>query len=535
MSKSSPPPSGEFGQTAVGVTIKDRYRIEKLERVEAGYFAYRAVDLTGGRPVLAYQVVESLARRKGYLERFQMDVRKLQRLSAHPAFPEVVDSCSDSVDQCYLITGYPAVTDVSLAKQLDRGVPLPLPKALHCLRLLIEALEVAHREGLCHYHLSPERILLSDDKTGERTLVLHGFGILQRGGDALPAQSGLEYLTPEQLRNESCDARTDQFVLAAIAYEMLSGRKAFAQRQDTPDQIRERVLREDPIPIPIQHPRESHINRALNKAFAKARQQRHASVREFCTELGVSPEDAQPRTLLLNRTQKPPPRRGMWIGVPAVMLLTGAGVALILRGPSQPKPIVTSRPDLSQPIPEPARKPQVAESQPDAAPTSNFVRPELRNNLASSPQSVSPPVASSQPPAPKAPPPVTVPPPPRDKGKEPAGVQGDPKMYRALSLFKPANTESTPLPVLPPKPPAPERSSLRATPPIDATKRGKLESCLRGYAFDELVLVKVGTTYRVSADSPQGLQRSRPLHSCLESSFRAGDLPDPLSIKREKK
>lgn len=485
MSVSGQSQDTELAQQQLGFAIKDLYRIEKLERVESAYYVFRAVETASGRPVMAYQVRAHVAQRKGYLERFQSDIRKLQRLRSHPAFPEVLDFSATSPEQCYMITVYPAVTDVPLSKQLTRG--MPLAKALYNLGLLGEALDTAHREGLIHYHLSPERILLSDNADGERTLRVLGFGLLQHGSDAMGNKSGTEYLAPEQLRNEAADARTDQFVLAAIAYEMISGRKAFAQRGDTQEQIRERILREDPLPVPLSHARESSINSALNKSFSKARQQRHATVRELCTELGLS----------LDRPLQPPPpstpppsgapRRTAWLLAGLLGALGAAGVlALVIhfhspsgkRPPDGGSPPVVRLPDLTT----------VVSPSPDAAAVLDM-QEDLEGPL--------PPVRRVD-----------------------------------LGVAKPI----IPPPPPPPPPPVPDQYIFSYKPPILQGKRTKLEQCLRGFGAQfELQLTLLSDKYRVASASDGAFQRSNPLRNCLDAAFAKGDLPDPLDIKKEKR
>lgn len=501
MSESGPPPGSEIAQSQIGFAIKDLYRIEKLERVESAYYVYCAVEIASSRQVLAYQVQPHLAQRKGYLERFQSDVRKLQRLRAHPAFPEVLDFCANAPDQCYLITAYPGVTDVPLSKQLERG--LPLAKALHNLGLLCDALDTAHREGLVHYHLSPERILLSDNATGERTLHILGYGLLQQGSDALPAKSGVEYLAPEQLSNEPTDAKTDQFVLAAIAYEMISGRKAFAQRGDTPEQIRERIRREDPLPIPLSHARETSINNALNKAFSKARQQRHATVRELSVEFGL-PLERQSQTVVSSKpSRQPSPWRWVWIITLGLLAILGAvllGRLLYLtHGPGK------ANPDLGLPDAKLVAMPDMAMPA-DLSPEGDAAAAiDMIADLATARPKV----------------------PPRDLGS------GRPP--RDMSSGRPPRDMSngrTP----PPPPPPPEQYVFRYSPEVGAAKRAKLESCLRGFGNQfEIDLTLLGDKYRVSSATDSAFQKSNALRSCLDLAFKPGDLPDPLTIRREKR
>ena len=187
---------------------------------------YLAQDLKHGRPVALKVLRPALAMTMGP-DRFRREITTAARLQ-HPHILSVHDSGETDGLLWYTM---PYVRGESLRDRLKREGRLPLEEALRITAEAGRALDYAHREGVIHRDIKPENILLTLD--GD-TLVAD-FGIARALGGADEhrlTQAGLAlgtpaYMAPEQATGErGVDARTDQYSLAIVCYEMLVGRPA---------------------------------------------------------------------------------------------------------------------------------------------------------------------------------------------------------------------------------------------------------------------------------------------------------------------
>jgi serine/threonine-protein kinase len=166
--------------------------------------------------------------------RFRREAEIASRL-AHPHIVEVLDFDSLPSGAPFLVMEY--LDGESLAARLRRG-PMAVDQALLITRQVAAALDAAHRAGIVHRDLKPDNILLCQrELAGSTTLdaKVLDFGISKiHGSQTVVTQEAVligtpQYMAPEQAlgNNRELDARTDQFALAAIVYEMLCGQPAF--------------------------------------------------------------------------------------------------------------------------------------------------------------------------------------------------------------------------------------------------------------------------------------------------------------------
>ena len=149
-----------------------------------------------------------------------------------------------------------AVTELldgnTLRARLDTGA-LPTKKAIDIATQVARGLAAAHEKGIVHRDLKPENVFLLRD--GQVKILDFGLATTPTtsGGtsETLAAMTDpgtvmgtVGYMSPEQVRGQALDARTDLFALGAVLYEMLSGTRAF--RGDTPADVATAVLREEP-------------------------------------------------------------------------------------------------------------------------------------------------------------------------------------------------------------------------------------------------------------------------------------------------
>jgi eukaryotic-like serine/threonine-protein kinase len=201
---------------------------------------YRAKDTRLGRDVALKMVSEALGADAAFLERFEREA-KLAGSLAHPNVVALYDVGFHD-GKPYFVTEL--LQGESLRERLGTG-PIPLATSLEWAAQMAQGLAAAHERGIAHRDLKPENIFVTRD--GHVKLLDFGIAKLVEGAqgaaphdlmDATVSPSGSStgtgmvlgtpgYMSPEQVRGDPVDARTDFFSLGAVLYEMLSGQRAF--------------------------------------------------------------------------------------------------------------------------------------------------------------------------------------------------------------------------------------------------------------------------------------------------------------------
>ncbi len=215
----------------VGTVIDETYEVVGL----LGRGGMGAVWLARHRRVpkkVAIKVLnQSAAGDPQALARFRREAEIASRIG-HPGIVEVLDFAMLPSGEPYLVLEH--LEGESLAARLARA-PLPVEDGLDVARQLGSALAAAHRQGVVHRDLKPENVfLVLRDRDGRlrADVKVLDFGISKiQGSQTLRTQEAVlvgtpQYMAPEQAtgKNDQVDARSDQFALAAIVYEMVAGR-----------------------------------------------------------------------------------------------------------------------------------------------------------------------------------------------------------------------------------------------------------------------------------------------------------------------
>jgi serine/threonine protein kinase/Tfp pilus assembly protein PilF len=161
-------------------------------------------------------------------ERFLREIKLAARLN-HPHILPLHDSGEADGFLYYVM---PYVEGESLRERLDRERQLPIEEAVHHARSIASALDYAHRQQIVHRDIKPENVMLYE---GEAMVMDFGIAkaVSAAGADTL-TQTGMmvgtpAYVSPEQAAGEpNIDGRSDQYSLACVLYEMLSGERAFS-------------------------------------------------------------------------------------------------------------------------------------------------------------------------------------------------------------------------------------------------------------------------------------------------------------------
>src|ERR1051326_439865 len=214
----------------VGMRVKDRYLIEK--QLDSGGFG--AVFLAHdqellGKPVVIKFLNEKSLKNDWAVKKFKHEIEALARID-HPGVVSVLDTGQLPDATPFLVMQY--IKGVSL-RALMKQEGLEFERASTFIRQLGQALNAAHELGVVHRDLKPENIMLRRVAGGEQVKIID-FGIAKvRDSQVAPSTVFAEvagtvaYMAPEQLNGRPVSPATDQFALAVIAFEMLTGRRPF--------------------------------------------------------------------------------------------------------------------------------------------------------------------------------------------------------------------------------------------------------------------------------------------------------------------
>jgi eukaryotic-like serine/threonine-protein kinase len=302
-----PEPSGLVGKKV------SHYRV--LEVIGGGGMGmvYRAEDLKLGRSVALKFLPEELASDAVALQRFEREAQAASSLN-HPNIC-TIHAIEEHEAQPFI------VMELLEGETLRNRIAALEPKALpfhelsEIARQVCSGLEAAHQRGIIHRDIKPANIFLC--KSG--TVKILDFGLAKLAGDV-----GLEkgeaasattissadhlkrdltrtgttagtagYMSPEQVRHEALDIRTDLFSFGLVLYEMAAGQRAFTG--PTVADVHQAVLHETPVPARVRNPMLPRgFDALLAKALEKDRAQRYQSATALKNDLERIVRDANP-------------------------------------------------------------------------------------------------------------------------------------------------------------------------------------------------------------------------------------------------
>jgi predicted Ser/Thr protein kinase len=217
--------------------------------------------------------------------RFLVEARAAGRLS-HPGVVLVYDADVDPESGVPFLA-MELVRGRSLAQLLRERGPLPWREAARVGAEIAEALDHAHERGIVHRDVKPGNVLVGDDGR----VKVSDFGIARILDDSHTLTGAVlgtpSYMSPEQIRGERPDRRSDVFALGAMLYEMLTGESPF--RGDTLATITHKVVYVDPRPPSFARPEVPEgLERIVMRALAKDREARFPTARELAGALAAA-------------------------------------------------------------------------------------------------------------------------------------------------------------------------------------------------------------------------------------------------------
>src|SRR5579883_1556615 len=262
-----------------------RYRVVKELGRGAMGVVYLAIDPNIGRDVaiktIRLREVEKPEERERLRERLFREARSAGILS-HPGIVTIYDvEQQDSV--AYIAMEY--VDGPTLDQWLSEQQTIPADWMFSILAQTANALDYAHGKGIVHRDIKPANIMLAGDGTAKIT----DFGIAKVTASEQFTMTGSivgtpHYMSPEQVQGQAVDGRSDQFSLAVMTYEMLTGEKPYTGEHLTT--VVYKIVAEDPVaPHRLNPTLSGPIELVLRKAMSKKPEGRYRTCREFTDAL----------------------------------------------------------------------------------------------------------------------------------------------------------------------------------------------------------------------------------------------------------
>ena len=299
---------------------------EIIEQVGAGGMGevYLAKDARLNRQVALKILPESIAVDKDRVRRFEREAQAASALN-HPNIITIYE-IGETDNTHFIATEY---IEGDTLRERFRGSPMNLKSALEIAVQVVSALDAAHRTGIVHRDIKPENVMIRPDGL----VKVLDFGIAKlteklsatdsEAATAINAQTrtGMiigtaAFMSPEQARGQTVDARSDIFSFGLVLYEMLAGQPPFAG--ESAIEIIGSILNKEPVPLSRQTPEVPHeIERIINKTLRKDREERYQTAKDLLIDLKDFKQELA-FSEKLGRSATPPPNQEATAGKAAV-------------------------------------------------------------------------------------------------------------------------------------------------------------------------------------------------------------------------
>jgi serine/threonine protein kinase/tetratricopeptide (TPR) repeat protein len=320
--------------------VISHYRI--LSQIGSGGMGvvYKAEDLKLGRPVALKFLAQDLAKDNQALSRFGREARAASALN-HSSICTIYE-VDEADGQSFIAMEF---LEGQSLDQLITGKPLPIERVLDLGVQIADALDAAHRQGLIHRDIKPANIFVTQR---EQAKVLD-FGLAKLmpqpasagSSSVVPTASAPDqlsspgavmgtpvYMSPEQVRGEELDSRTDLFSFGIVLYEMVTGIRPFSGA--TSGAVTDAILHTTPtVPVRLNPSVPAELEHIINKALEKDRKFRYQSAADVRADLARLNRNSGMQERVA-RTAATGRRRVRWVSVALFALIVLAVVGAIL-------------------------------------------------------------------------------------------------------------------------------------------------------------------------------------------------------------
>ncbi len=267
--------------------LSDRYELGDILGFGGMSEVHLARDLRLHRDVAVKVLRADLARDPSFYLRFRREAQNAAALQ-HQSIVAVYDTGEADTPAGplpYIVMEF--VDGVTLRDIVHSEGPLPPRRAIEIIADACQALNFSHQNGIIHRDVKPANIMIS----ATNAVKVMDFGIARAiadTGNSVTQTAAVigtaQYLSPEQARGESVDARSDVYSLGCVLYEILTGEPPFTG--DSPVAVAYQHVREDPIPPSKRHAGVSaDLDAVVLKALAKNPENRYQTAAEMRADL----------------------------------------------------------------------------------------------------------------------------------------------------------------------------------------------------------------------------------------------------------
>ncbi|OBF06514.1 serine/threonine protein kinase [Mycobacterium sp. ACS4054] len=267
--------------------LSDRYELGEILGFGGMSEVHLARDVRLHRDVAVKVLRADLARDPSFYLRFRREAQNAAALN-HPSIVAVYDTGEAETPTGplpYIVMEY--VDGVTLRDIVHTDGPLPPRRAIEIIADACQALNFSHQNGIIHRDVKPANIMISSTNA----VKVMDFGIARAiadSGNSVTQTAAVigtaQYLSPEQARGDTVDARSDVYSLGCVLYEILTGEPPFTG--DSPVAVAYQHVREDPIPPSQRHEGISaDLDAVVLKALAKNPDNRYQTAAEMRADL----------------------------------------------------------------------------------------------------------------------------------------------------------------------------------------------------------------------------------------------------------